>query len=67
MAALCVRDPKGFVAALKRLFAHIPYDLTVRQNEQMWQTIVYVALTLIGCAFSKAKRTIVATKVEEVA
>ncbi len=129
VAALCVRDPKAFVAALKRLFANIPYDLTDRQNEQMWQTIVYVALklvgvaveaevktnegridmtvetdahcyviefklgttavsairqikanhyadkfagngktlTLIGLAFSKAKRTIVATKIEEVA
>ena len=129
VAALCDRDPKAFVAALKRLFANVPYDLTDRQNEQMWQAIVYVALklvgvdvnaevrtnegridmtaetdahcyviefklgttavsairqikanhyadrfagngktlTLIGLAFSKAKRTIVAAKVEEVA
>ena len=129
VAALCDRDPNGFVAALKRLFANVPYDLTDRQNEQMWQAIVYVALklvgvdvnaevktnegridmtaetdahcyviefklgttavsairqikanhyadrfagngktlTLIGLAFSKAKRTIVAAKVEEIA
>ena len=26
----------------------IPYDLTDRQNEQMWQTIVYVVLRSIG-------------------
>ena len=46
--ALREHDPKAFVAALKRLFANIPYDLTDKQNEQMWQTIVYVALKLIG-------------------
>ena len=27
---------------LKNFFANIPYNLTDRQNEQMWQTIVDV-------------------------
>ena len=126
--ALCDHDVALFVKTLKGFFANIPYDLTDRQNEQMWQAIVYVilkaigvaveaevktnegridmtaetdahcyviefklgttavsairqikanhyadkfagngkTLTLIGLAFSKAKRTIVAAKVEEV-
>ena len=34
--------------ALKSFFSAIPYDLTDRQNEQMWQTIVYVVLRSIG-------------------
>ena len=33
---------------LKSFFANIPYNLTDRQNEQMWQTIVYVILRSIG-------------------
>ena len=37
-----------FLKALKAFFANIPYDLTDRQNEQMWQTIVYVVLRSIG-------------------
>ena len=57
VAALCNRDPKAFVAALKRLFANIPYDLTDRQNEQMWQAIVYVALKLVGVAVEAEVRT----------
>ena len=35
---------------LKSFFANIPYNLTDRQNEQMWQTIVYVVLKAIGAA-----------------
>ncbi len=46
--ALYDHEPEKFVAALKRLFANIPYDLTDRQNEQMWQTIVYVVLKMVG-------------------
>ena len=32
----------------KAFFSDIPYDMTDRQNEQMWQTIVYVVLRSIG-------------------
>ena len=46
--ALYAGDVEGFVKALKGFFANIPYDLTDRQNEQMWQTIVYVVLKAIG-------------------
>ena len=46
--ALYAGEPEKFVAALKRLFANIPYDLTDRQNEQMWQAIVYVVLKMVG-------------------
>ncbi|MBP5320382.1 MAG: AAA family ATPase [Kiritimatiellae bacterium] len=46
--ALCAHDIPGFLKALKALFADIPYDMTDRQNEQMWQTIVYVVLRSIG-------------------
>jgi len=41
-------DVERFVKALKGFFANIPYNLTDRQNEQMWQTIVYVILKAIG-------------------
>ena len=46
--ALYDHEPATFVASLKRLFANVPYDLTDRQNEQMWQTIVYVILKMVG-------------------
>ena len=46
--ALMAGDVDGFVKQLKCFFANIPYDLTDRQNEQMWQTIVYVILKSIG-------------------
>lgn len=46
--ALLAGDVDGFVKPLKCFFANIPYDLTDRQNEQMWQTIVYVVLKCIG-------------------
>ena len=48
--ALYDHEPKRFVTALKRLFANVPYDLTDRQNEQMWQAIVYVVLKMVGVA-----------------
>ena len=41
-------DVPKFLKALKSFFADIPYSLTDRQNEQMWQTIVYVVLRSIG-------------------
>ena len=46
--ALYEHDVPKFMKALKVFFANIPYSLTDRQNEQMWQTIVYVVLKAIG-------------------
>ncbi|MBO6167491.1 MAG: AAA family ATPase [Kiritimatiellae bacterium] len=47
-AALYDHDVPGFLRALRTFFRNIPYDLTDRQNEQMWQAICYVVLRLIG-------------------
>ena len=46
--ALYEHDVPKFMKALKSFFIDIPYDMTDRQNEQMWQTIVYVVLRSIG-------------------
>ena len=46
--ALVAGDVTKFVKVLGNFFANIPYNLTDRQNEQMWQTIVYVLLKSIG-------------------
>ena len=46
--ALYDHDVPKFLKALKAFFSDIPYDMTDRQNEQMWQTIVYVVLRSIG-------------------
>ena len=46
--ALYAHDVAKFLKALKSFFSDIPYDMTDRQNEQMWQTIVYVVLRSIG-------------------
>ena len=46
--ALYEHDVVKFMKALKAFFANIPYSLTDRQNEQMWQTIVYVVLKAIS-------------------
>ena len=46
--ALYEHDVPKFIKALKAFFANIPYNLTDRQNEQMWQTIVYAVLRSIG-------------------
>ena len=48
MRAILADDAEKFVKALKSFFANIPYNLTDRQNEQMWQTIVYVILKSVG-------------------
>ena len=48
--ALLSGDAERFVKMLRSFFANIPYSLTDRQNEQMWQTIVYVILKAIGAA-----------------
>ncbi len=48
ITALYDHNLPKFVKALKTFFSDIPYSLTDRQNEQMWQTIVYVVLRLIG-------------------
>ena len=46
--ALHAGDVEKFVKTLKNFFANIPYNLTDRQNEQMWQTVVYVILKSVG-------------------
>ena len=46
--ALYSHDVPKFIKALKSLFRDIPYNMTDRQNEQMWQTICYVVLRSIG-------------------
>ena len=46
--ALVAGDAEKFVKVLKNFFANIPYNLTDRQNEQMWQAIVYVILKSVG-------------------
>jgi hypothetical protein len=46
--ALYSHDVSKLIKALKSFFTDIPYDMTDRQNEQMWQTIVYVVLRSIG-------------------
>ena len=46
--SLYVHDVPKFLKALKAFFSDIPYDMTSRQNEQMWQTICYVVLRSIG-------------------
>ena len=46
--ALYGHDVPKFLKALRSFFSDIPYDLTDRQNEQMWQTICYVVLRSIG-------------------
>ena len=46
--ALYAHDVPKFLKALKSFFYDIPYDMTDRQNEQMWQTICYVVLRSIG-------------------
>ena len=55
--ALYAHDVPKFMKALKAFFANIPYDLTDRQNEQMWQTIVYVVLRSIGVNVNGEVRT----------
>ena len=46
--SLYAHDVPRFLKALGAFFTDIPYSLTDRQNEQMWQTIVYVVLRSIG-------------------
>jgi len=48
ITALYDHDVPKFLKALRTFFSNIPYSLTDRQNEQMWQTICYVVLRLIG-------------------
>ena len=48
--ALLEGDVDRLVKVLKNFFSNIPYSLTDRQNEQMWQTVVYVVLKAIGAA-----------------
>ena len=55
--ALCAHDVPAFLKALRAFFTDIPYDLTDRQNEQMWQTICYVVLRSIGVNVNGEVRT----------
>ena len=55
--ALYEHDVPKFIKALKAFFANIPYNLTDRQNEQMWQTIVYVVLKAIGAGVQSEVKT----------
>ena len=55
--ALYAHDVARFLKALKSFFSDIPYDMTDRQNEQMWQTIVYVVLRSIGVNVNGEVRT----------
>ena len=57
VSALYDHDVPKFLKALKSFFAGIPYDLTDRQNEQMWQVIVYVVLRLIGVSVNGEVKT----------
>ena len=41
-------DVEGFLEALDVFFHSIPYNLTDRQNEQMWQTIVWTILRSVS-------------------
>ena len=55
--ALYAHDIPAFLKNLKSFFQNIPYDLTDRQNEQMWQTIVYVVLMAIGVKVNAEVKT----------
>lgn len=55
--AVLAGDLAQFVAVLKSFFANVPYDLTDRQNEQTWQTIVYVVLRSVGVGVQAEVRT----------
>jgi len=46
--AILANDVPLFFKALRSFFRSIPYDLTDRQNEQMWQTIVWTVLKGVG-------------------
>ena len=46
--ALYSHDVPKFLKALKTFFTDIPYSLTDRQNEQMWQAICYAVVRSIG-------------------
>ena len=46
--AILSDDVKGFLEALEVFFYSIPYNLTDRQNEQMWQAIVWTVLKGVG-------------------
>ncbi|MBP5301245.1 MAG: ATP-binding protein [Victivallales bacterium] len=55
--ALYAHDVPAFLKNLRSFFRNIPYDLTDRQNEQMWQTIVYVVLMAIGVKVNAEVKT----------
>ena len=46
--ALLVHDVDGFVEAMKDFFTNVPYTLTDRGGEQVFQAILYTALRFVG-------------------
>ena len=55
--ALAAHDLPAFFKSLAVLFANVPYDLTDRQNEQTWQTILVVILNFLGLRAIPEERT----------
>lgn len=56
-SAVLAGDLVRFIDVLKAFCANISYDLTDRQNEQTWQTIVYVILRSVGVGVEAEVRT----------
>ena len=46
--ALLAHDVDGFVESMKDFFANVPYTLTDRGGEQVFQAILYTALRFVG-------------------
>ena len=46
--ALLAHDADGFVEAMKDFFLNVPYTLTDRGGEQVFQAILYTALRFVG-------------------
>ena len=46
--ALLAHDVAGFVESLCDFFTNVPYTLTDRGGEQVWQAILYTVLRFIG-------------------
>ena len=46
--ALLAHDVDGFVEAMRDFFANVPYTLTDRGGEQVFQAILYTALRFVG-------------------
>lgn len=49
-------DVEGFITTLKRFFANIPYDITVKQ-EKYYQSLFYAIFKLLGLSIEAEVRT----------